>query len=104
MKEIAYNDNITIYPEKVAAPQNKSLSQDEWNVLMVASSKTYNDDRKFFDESKGWLGLERTSQNTIYISKAREHATYPFGLISGGRGTPMVAIVKDTTKCCVLGE
>ena len=99
--KIKYNDNVTIVSEDVTISEAKDLRSDEWIALMVTDMVTSTDSRVFFSPSKGWLGLERT-RDEIYISKAENRNSYPFGAMAKGRGIAMRVVVLDPSLCCVL--
>jgi len=57
MKEVKYNENITLLPDRVAKNGIK-LADNEFIVLMVTDERRgLSDDREFFDEKKkvGWV-------------------------------------------------
>lgn len=67
MKAIPYNTNITLIRE-VKKSVGKLLD-NQYYALMICDSPCPKDSRKFFNKTKNWLGLERTTPNEIYISK-----------------------------------
>lgn len=87
--ERRYNNNIDL----IHVGQRPLLEDDEWYALMVTSRKGYKDPRTFFDEAEGWLGLEQTSSNRIYISKDTYHCDNP------ARGLAFVVRVKNPGLC-----
>jgi len=92
MNERQFNDNITL----IYFGQRPLLQDNEYYALMVTSQKHgIRDQRVFFDESEGWLGLERTGER-IYISKETRHSN------NKGRGEAMVVRVENPGLCCVL--
>ena len=101
--ELEYNENITLLTDRAALPKNKSLKEDEYIALMVTDKyQGSGDSRGFFDQSKEWLGLERTGDK-IYITKG--FGNYPFTSVNqwgGSRGEALVVRVKDISKCCLL--
>ena len=91
-----YNENITIdFIEK-----KRKLEPSEYYVLMVVDerSKTLNLRPKsdYFKYDFNWIGLEQTSDGKIYISKCYGKR------VNYERGIPMIADVKDVSKCCIL--
>jgi len=87
-----YNDNITLVDWG-----DRPLTQDnEYYALMVTDHKQGGRDRrKFFDEERGWLGLEETD-GRIYISKKTKHSSNKL------RGEAFVVRVNNPELCCIL--
>lgn len=88
---VQYNDNILIVDEP--------LADDEYYALIVKGLPGLPSDfhrKDYFDLEKGWIGLECTSNQQIYISKSKPKRT------SVLRGETVKVRVKDKTKCCEL--
>lgn len=95
-----YNENITLIRE-VSSGANGELQPDIYYALMVIdyprlADKERKDSRTFFDIKKGQLGLERTSEDRIYISKDYNKRKNLY------RGIVMVVQVKNPKLCCIL--
>ena len=98
---LKYNENITII--NMAGKYQEPLPDGYYYALMIEDSKVrmsgrqeWNDNRSFFDIARGWIGLERTSGNRIYISKrlsARKNCD---------RGATFIVRVIHPGLCCVL--
>ena len=88
-----YNDNITILDWN---PSDKvELTESEYFALMVVDRVTPIEMREWFDSSKRFIGLERTS-GYIYISKRYEKRENYL------RGWTVLVSVKDPNQCCLL--
>ena len=107
-----YNENIVLmdfppesFGKALEFEKERPLKKDEYYAVMVEDIKgrrtEYNhgrinpDTRTFFDEPKGWLGLERTGEK-IYISKKlkNRHSLH--------RGPTVIVKVKNPKKCLEL--
>ena len=89
-----YDDNI----ELDFVREDRKLKPNEYFVLMVHDelNKHLRPQKDYFNYKAGWIGIERTSAEKIYISKEfNQRSDYH-------RGITMVATVKDVSKCCVL--
>ena len=85
-----YDNNITLVKQVSKA---EPLQDDEYYVLMVTDTWRHNDSRFFFNKTKGWLGLEKTSGSRIYISKDFAKRRTPL------RGDTFVAKVENIALC-----
>jgi len=103
-RSIRYNSNIVLR-EAVNRGQARDLTPKEFYVLMVTDTQgrtsastpeRFRDTRRFFDAPRGWLGLERTSSDRIYISKNFNKRFNP------SRGQTFIATVADPRRCMVL--
>jgi len=89
-----YDGNIVIMGEEFS---NTGLDSNEWYALMVTDYSPRRKNRSdMFLKEKGWVGLECTSNGTVYISKrkgARNNLS---------RGMTVVVRVGDESLCYEL--
>ena len=90
-----FNENIKLV--KIVDKPIK-LKKDEYYALMVTDlyNRHLRPDSDYWNYSRGYLGLERTSEHKIYISKdfyKRKNL---------GRGLTFVIKVKSKKECCKL--
>ena len=88
-----YNDNITIVA--LNPSDQVELKESEYFALMIVDRVTSIELREWFDASRRFVGLERTS-GYIYISKRFEKRE------NYRRGQTVLVSVKDPNKCCLL--
>ncbi len=93
MKTIKYNPNITLIKE---VQESEELAENQYYVLMVTDNPNHPEHRKFYNVSKGWLGLECGSGKEIYISHKFNNRHNP------ARGIVFVAQVANPSLCCEL--
>ena len=91
-----YNDNITLIT--YAASGSEILQDNEFYALMVEDRhhKNIRDRSDFWDYESGYVGLEQTSSNHIYISKHFGKRCNP------NRGLTFICEVKNPDQCCYL--
>lgn len=88
-----YDDNIKILD--LNPSDQVELKESEYYALMVVDRVTPIELREWFDASKRFVGLERTS-GYIYISKRYEKRE------NYHRGWTVLVLVKDPNLCCLL--
>ena len=97
-QERQYNENIRLLKDVTKADPRqveKGLAKDEYFVLMVTDNPDHNK-VNFWDRDKGYLGLERNSNNRVYISRKLNNR------LSAFRGVTFLARVTDPTICYEL--
>jgi len=96
MKTIAYNYNKNITLIKEVKKPIAQLRDNQYYALMICDTPVSNDTRRFFNEEKGWVGLECTSPSEIYISKIFANRHSPMS------GDTFLVEVKDASLCYEL--
>lgn len=91
--QMKYNNNITLIEK---ATKQAKLPQNQYYALMVVDTVKHKDPRKFFNISEGWVGLECTSKDRIYISKSFQERRSPL------RGDTWLVSVAKPELCYLL--
>lgn len=90
-----YNDNINLDLARIG----EKLNPNQYYALMVTDHNDHRPKRPashFFVAETGWVCLECTQDQRIYISKDIKQRR---DII---RGVVMIITVKDISKCCIL--
>ena len=90
-----YDDNITILDLHPSYKVEVDLKEHCYFALMVVDRVTPIEQRDWFDASRRFVGLERTS-GYIYISKRYDKRD------NYHRGWTVLVSVKDPNQCCLL--
>tara|TARA_Y100000593_G_scaffold94928_1_gene197315 strand:- start:5753 stop:6037 length:285 start_codon:yes stop_codon:yes gene_type:complete len=91
-----YNDNITILDLNPSYKVEVDLQEHCYFALMVVDRVTSIDQRKWFDSSRRFVGLDRMTGGMIYISKRYDRRD------NYHRGWTVLVSVKDPSECYLL--
>lgn len=83
---------------KEKATGKEDLKENEYFALMVTDHdyKERRPKKDYIDFEKGWIGIERTSENKIYISKEADKRTDRM------RGDLIIVNIKKEDNVCLL--
>ncbi len=103
-----YDNNIqlirNIRDASIGNPPCVELPGNQYYALMVVDNavrdrggnKMHGDARQFFDQSKGWIGLECMTGGAVYISKDF------YERYNRDRGETWIVSVADASRCYVM--